>query len=86
MTIVDVQVNLDEQPKHFPKKTMITVWWSEIGIIHYRFLPPEEAIKALSYCREIAVFNEKLQKIYPALTNRKGQFFSMTAPNHTLLR
>ena len=43
---------------------MITVWWSEIGIIHYRFLPPGETIKALSYCREIAVF--KIAKNLPS--------------------
>ena len=71
-------LDIDEPPKHFPKpelhpkKNMITVWWSAIGVIHYSFLPPGETIKAASYCREIAVFHEKLRKMYPALTNRKG--------------
>ena len=71
-------LDLNERPKHFPKpelhpkKIMITVWWSQIGVIHYSFLPSGETIKALSYCREIAVCHEKLQKMYPALANRKG--------------
>jgi histone-lysine N-methyltransferase SETMAR len=67
----------DEPPKHFPKpdfhqkKTMITVWWSAAGIVHYSFLPRGQTITAASYCDELDVFNQKLSELHPALVNRK---------------
>jgi histone-lysine N-methyltransferase SETMAR len=71
-------LGLDETPKHFPKlnmhqkKVMVTVWWSQIGIIHYSFLDPSETITAEKYCHEIQEMHEKLSVKYPALVNRKG--------------
>jgi histone-lysine N-methyltransferase SETMAR len=67
----------DEPPKHFPKpdfhqkKTMVTVWWSMLGIIHYSFLPRGQTITAASYCDELDDFNRKLSELHPALVNRK---------------
>ena len=43
-------------PRYFPKvslhtkKVMITVWWSQVWLIHYEFLPPGETITATKYC------------------------------------
>lgn len=68
----------DEKPKHVPKKslhpkkTMITVWWSAAGLIHYNFLKTGESITAQSYCNEIDVMHQKLLQNQPALVNRKG--------------
>ena len=49
-------LDADERPKQMPKpslhpkKTMITVWWSAAGVIHYDFLKFGETITAQSYC------------------------------------
>jgi len=40
-----------ESPQPFPKpklhqrKTMVTVWWSSAGLIHYNFMNPGETIR-----------------------------------------
>uniref|UniRef100_A0A0N5CCE7 HTH_48 domain-containing protein n=1 Tax=Strongyloides papillosus TaxID=174720 RepID=A0A0N5CCE7_STREA len=45
----------DEVPKHFPKpkltpkKVMVTVWWSAVRVIHYKFMEPGETINSESY-------------------------------------
>lgn len=71
-------LNHDEAPQHFPKpmlhpkKTMVTVWWSQAGLIHYNFLNPGETITAEKYCQEIDEMHRKLQELRPALVNRMG--------------
>ncbi|RLU16087.1 hypothetical protein DMN91_011845 [Ooceraea biroi] len=71
-------LNHGEAPQHFPKpklhqrKTMVTVWWSSAGLIHYNFLNPGETITAEKYCQEIDEMHRKLQRLRPALVNRKG--------------
>lgn len=68
----------DEAPKHFPKpnlhpkKSMVTVWWSTAGVIHYSFLKPGETINAEKYCRELEAMHQKLSEKQPGLVNRKG--------------
>ena len=49
-------VGVDEPPKNFHKpslhatKTMITVWWSNHGLIHYAFPPQAQTMTTQSYC------------------------------------
>lgn len=68
----------DEAPKHFPKrslhpkKTMMTLWWSTIGVIHHNFLNRGETINAEKYCTEIDIMHNKLTGKHPALVNRIG--------------
>uniref|UniRef100_A0A0N5C6I1 HTH_48 domain-containing protein n=1 Tax=Strongyloides papillosus TaxID=174720 RepID=A0A0N5C6I1_STREA len=68
----------DESPKQFPKpklspkKIMVTVWWSAIGIIHYDFMKPGETITSESYFQQIEKMHQKLSQKVPALVNRKG--------------
>lgn len=75
-----------EKPKHMPKpslhpkKTMITVWWSAVGLIHYSFLKSGETITAQSYCQEIEAMHAKLLQKQPALANRKN-FLSVLGAN-----
>lgn len=71
-------LDTDEPPRHFPKakthqkKTMVTVWWSAAGVIHYNFLEPGQTITAESYCEEIDEMYRKLRQQQPALVNRRG--------------
>jgi histone-lysine N-methyltransferase SETMAR len=71
-------LDADETPKHMPKpslhpkKTMVTVWWSMAGVIHYDFLKPGETITAVKYCSEIEAMHQKLAEKHPSLVNRNG--------------
>lgn len=60
------------KPNLHPKKTMMTMWWSQIGVIHYNFLNRGETINAERYCTEIDTMHQKLHQKHPALVNRKG--------------
>ena len=41
------------KPSLHPKKVMITVWWSQVGLIHYEFIPLGEIITTNKYCSKI---------------------------------
>lgn len=70
-------LDADEAPLHcpkpdlHPKKTMITVWWSMAGVIHYSFLKQGETITSDKYCSEIEIMYKKLCIKQPSLVNRK---------------
>uniref|UniRef100_A0A0K0FAL9 HTH arsR-type domain-containing protein n=1 Tax=Strongyloides venezuelensis TaxID=75913 RepID=A0A0K0FAL9_STRVS len=74
-------LDMDEAPKQLPKpklspkKAMVTVWWSVIGIIHYDFMKPSENIDLESHCQQIKKMHHKLPQKVPALVNRKGPIF-----------
>ena len=53
------------------KKTVVTVWWSATGVIHYNFLQPGQTITAESYCEEIDEMYRKLRRQQPPLVNRR---------------
>ena len=69
-------LDTDVPPRHFPKakthqqKTMVTVWWSAAGVIHYNFRQLGQTIIAESYCEEIEEMYRKLRQQQPALVNR----------------
>ena len=65
------------------KNTMVTVWWSAAGLIHYSFLNPSKTIASEKYAQQINETYQKLQCLQPALVNRKGPIFSTTTPKHT---
>lgn len=60
------------KPDLYPKKTMITVWWSMAGLIHFSFLNAGETITSDKYCSEIELMHQKLCIKQPSLVNRKG--------------
>ena len=68
----------DEAPQQFPKpkltqkKTLVTVWWSTAGVIHYDFLKRGETIHSDKYCLEITKMHETLSHKCPGLVHRKG--------------
>jgi histone-lysine N-methyltransferase SETMAR len=68
----------DEAPKQFAKpkwtqrQTMVTVWGSTAGIIHYNFLKSGETINADKYCLELTEMQGKLTRKCPALVHRRG--------------
>lgn len=71
-------LDMDKAPLHcpkpdlHPKKTMVTVWWSMAGVIHYSFLKKGETITSDKYCSEIEEMHKNLSIKQPALVNRKG--------------
>ena len=81
----------EEAPKHFPKpnlhqkKVMVSVWWFAAPIIHYRVLNPGETITSEKYAQQINEMHRKLQRLQPALVNRKGPIF-LIMPNCTSYR
>ena len=70
------------QDKLAPKKVVVTVWGSAFCLIHYSFLNPKEAITSEKYAQQINEIHQTLQHLQPPVVNRKGQFFSMTVPDH----
>ncbi|KAF2362312.1 Transposase type 1 [Trinorchestia longiramus] len=71
-------LNRDEAPKHFPKqkfhpqKITVTVWWCAIGVVHYSFLNVNQSIAAEVYCNQLDEMHTHLQKMWPALVNRRS--------------
>ena len=61
---------------------MVTVWGSAFCLIYYSFLNPSEAITSEKYAQQINEIHQKLQHLLPLFVNRKGQFFSLTMPDH----
>lgn len=55
-----------------PRKVMVTVWWSNAGVIHHSFLPNGTSITADVYCEELNTMMEKLARLQPALVNRSA--------------
>ena len=48
-------LDCDDFPKHFSKpklhqqKIMVTVWWSETGVTHYKFLETNQSITVINF-------------------------------------
>ncbi|KFD51546.1 hypothetical protein M513_07596 [Trichuris suis] len=67
----------DEPARKFPKpplhlrKTMLIVFWSHFGIIHFKFLKAGQPITADNYCRLLEATMEKLLEKRPALASRR---------------
>ncbi|GBL94383.1 Histone-lysine N-methyltransferase SETMAR [Araneus ventricosus] len=64
------------------RKTMVTVWYSSAGMIHFNFLNSGETIAADKYYQEIDEMNRKLQHMRPALVNKKGSIFLHNSRPH----
>ena len=70
-------LDTDEPPRQFPKaktrqnKTMVSIWWSAAGVIHYNFLQLDQTITTEPYCEEIDKMYRKLGQQQPALVNRR---------------
>ena len=54
------------------KEIMVTVWWSAARLIHCSFLNPGKTITSEKYAQQIDEMHGKLQRLQPALVNRKG--------------
>ena len=65
------------------ERVMVTIWWPAAGLIHYSFLNPGETIPPEKYAQQNDEMHQKLQRLQPALINRKAQFFSVTMPGCT---
>ena len=55
-----------------PKKIMVTVWWSSVGLIHCSFLNPGKTITSEKYALQINEIHWKVQYLQPAFVNRMG--------------
>ncbi|XP_066246332.1 histone-lysine N-methyltransferase SETMAR-like [Euwallacea similis] len=68
----------DEPPKHcakkhlHQKKLMVSVWWSNAGVIHHSFMKPGESITADVYCRQLTEMMRQLTVKQPRLVNRSA--------------
>ncbi|KAA5610010.1 hypothetical protein F3H11_35645 [Pseudomonas aeruginosa] len=65
----------DQTPQQCPKarltnkKVLITVWWSQHGVIHYSFLQSGQATTADVYCAKLRTMLAKLAVKHPQLMN-----------------
>jgi len=50
---------------------LLTVSWSQAGLIHHEFIPTSETITANKYCTQIEEMHKKLAVMCPAMVNRK---------------
>ena len=69
-----------QKPKLHQQKIIVTVWWSAIGVIHYRFLETNHSITAEIYFNKPA----SLQKKMPAWWMDVVQFCSTITRGHML--
>ena len=51
---------------------VVTVWWSAAHWIHYSFPNPSKTITSEKCAQQIDEMHPKLQRLQPALVNRKG--------------
>ncbi|CEF59836.1 Histone-lysine N-methyltransferase SETMAR [Strongyloides ratti] len=58
-----------------PKKIMITVWWTSVGLLHYEFMKPGEILNSESYCAQLEKMHLKFCQKRPILIHRKGPIF-----------
>ena len=71
-------LNWVEAPKHFPKpnlhqkKDMVTICCCAVGLIHYNFLNPGEAITCEKDAQVVHEMHHKLQCLQTTLINKKG--------------
>jgi len=83
-------IDRDSSPRYFPKqslhpkKVMITVWWPQVWLIHYEFLPVGETITANKYYTQIEEMNKKLAVMCPAMVNRKTPICYIKTLDHML--
>ena len=52
------------------KKTLVTLWWSAAGVIHYNFLQLSQTMTAESYCEEVDEMYRKFRQ-QPTLVNKR---------------
>ena len=62
----------DKLAQTHTKKFIVTVWWSDASLIHYRFLNPGETITSEKYAQQINEIHQKLRCLRPTLVNTEG--------------
>jgi histone-lysine N-methyltransferase SETMAR len=60
------------KPNLHQKKLMVSVWWSNSGVIHHTFMKPGESITADVYCMQLDEMMRKLAIKQPKLINRSA--------------
>lgn len=60
------------KPDLYPKKLLLTVWWTARGVVHVDYLQPGQTVTAVVYCKYIDAVQNKLLQSSAALVNRKG--------------
>ena len=80
---------LDQEaaPKHSLKPNLhqekVSGHWSAAGLIHYSFLNSGETVPSEKYAQQISEMLCKLQRLQPALANRKGPVLHKDVWLHT---
>jgi hypothetical protein len=57
------------QAKIYPKKLLVSVWWTTAGVVNYSFLKSDQAFTAEVYCQQLQTMMEKLAVKQPRLIN-----------------
>lgn len=58
------------KPELHPRKTMLCVWWSMEGVVHWELLPRNQTVNAALYCAQLNRVRDRIQLKQP---NRKHE-------------
>ena len=54
----------DIRPSLHPQKTMLSVWWCSVGVVHWELLPPNTAINAEYYCGQLERLKDRILEAF----------------------
>ena len=66
------------------KRVIVTVWWFASGLIHHSSLNPSETITSEKYAQQTDEMHRNLQRLQPALVNRKGSILRKCLTTHCI--
>lgn len=73
------------RPNRFGKKTMLCVWWDQVGVIYFELLKPGETVDTSRYQRQLRSLLAALDEVRPEWREKHNKLIVQhdNAPAHT---